>query len=78
MVIKKFITYSISKVISSFNNMLEDIEVMMDCPEGYDAPDFTWNIKKCDKQLKLDDDCLRCTARQGSGFKTVMGSEWFY
>lgn len=43
--------------------MLEDTEVMMDCPEGYDAPDFTWDAKKCAKQLKLEDDCLRCTAK---------------
>jgi hypothetical protein len=57
--------------------MLEDTEVMMDCPEGYDAPEFTWNVKKCAKQLKLDDDCLRCTAKEGSGFKTVMGTERF-
>lgn len=47
---------------------------MMDCPEGFDALQFTWDIKKCAKQLHLDPDCLKCTSKEGSGFKTVMGT----
>lgn len=54
--------------------MLEDTEVMMNCPEGYDAPEFVWDKKKCAKQLALDPECLRCSAKSGGGFKTVMGS----
>ena len=57
--------------------MIEDTEVMMDCPEGYDAPEFSWNKKRCSNLLSLDDECLRCTSTVGSGFKTVLGSEWF-
>lgn len=50
---------------------------MIDCPEGYDAPLFCWDKSRCSVRLTLDDDCLRCTSKQGSGFKTVLGTQRF-
>lgn len=54
--------------------MIEDTDVMVHCPEGYDAPEFRWDHKKSAKQLELDDECLRCTTKSGSGFKTILGT----
>lgn len=50
---------------------------MINCPEGFDAPLFSWDKNRCSVRLSLDDECLRCTSKEGSGFKTVLGNERF-
>ncbi len=34
--------------------MMEDTDIMMECPEGFEAPEFSWDRKKCAKQLILN------------------------
>lgn len=59
------------------NNLMEDNDALISCPEGFEAPEFMWDTAKCSEYLKLDEECLRCTSKKGSGFKTVMGTERF-
>lgn len=59
------------------NNLMEDNDALISCPEGFEAPEFRWDTAKCSEYLKLDEECLRCTSKKGSGFKTVMGTERF-
>ena len=44
------------------------------CPQ---AAIFTWNPHCLSHKLTLDDDHLVCTSKEGSGFKTVTGTEVF-
>ncbi len=41
----------------------EDSDSMIDCPDGFDSPLFSWDKTKCSIKLSLDDDCLRCTSK---------------
>lgn len=38
---------------------------------------FSWNPQQTSTKIGLDEDCLICTSKAGSGFKTTIGSEIF-
>lgn len=62
----------------------EDTQAMINPPDGFDARNsllnsalFSWNPEKTSVKLTLDEDCLICTSKEGSGFKTTIGTEIF-
>lgn len=52
-------------------------DVMVNVPEGFSAPLFTWDNKRSSSKLTLDNENLTCTVKEGSGFKTTLGTEVF-
>jgi hypothetical protein len=38
---------------------------------------FSWNPERTSSKLQLDEDSLVCTSKEGSGFKTTIGTEIF-
>lgn len=61
--------------------MLEDTETIINPPDGYDTRKFcfnkamfTWNPLRTSHKLALNEDNLRCQSKDGSGFKTTLGT----
>jgi hypothetical protein len=59
-------------------------DVMVNVPEGFSARNclyhsalFTWDNKRSSSKLTLDNENLTCTVKEGSGFKTTLGTEVF-
>lgn len=59
-------------------------DIIVDVPEGFSSRKvnrnpalFTWDPKRSSSKLVLDNENLTCKVREGSGFKTTLGTEVF-
>lgn len=65
---------------------MEEFDGIVEAPEGYSLRSvllykwqfkafFTWNKNKCSHKIKLSENNLKAYSLDGSGFKTVLGTE---
>lgn len=64
--------------------ILEDSEAIINVPDGFDARKFnsnlalfTWDPDRTSPKLLLSDENTKCSSKDGSGFKTTLGTEKF-